>query len=152
MDPTTWGPHAWFFLHTVTLNYSDTPTQPEKVAMASFFNSLGHILPCQICQRHYRRHLEYNPVEQALSSQKTLVKWLVNLHNEVNLTLGKPTITVPEAIANLNMKYNTPSKIGWRWFMEKSFGIYIIVGVILLVLMVIWKWKFSGQKYIRKYK
>ena len=30
MDPLIWGPHAWFFLHSITLVYPDNPSEQEK--------------------------------------------------------------------------------------------------------------------------
>ena len=152
MDPTIWGPHAWIFLHTITLAYPESPSRVERVSMASFFNSLSSILPCRFCQKHYRSHLESYPVEKSLGSKSELVKWLISLHNQVNLSLGKPTMTVPQAIRNLNKDYGTPSNIGWRLFRTNSFGIYIILGVVSISLLVLWKWKFSRQKYLRNYK
>ena len=29
MDPKIWGPSTWLFLHTITLNYPNNPTQQD---------------------------------------------------------------------------------------------------------------------------
>ena len=34
MDPNIWGPHAWFLIHTVCLNYPDNPTDEDKKRFA----------------------------------------------------------------------------------------------------------------------
>ena len=63
MDPEIWGPHAWQFLHSITLSYPDNPTLEDKNNHAQFFNSLKDILPCQKCQDHFTQNLQENPVE-----------------------------------------------------------------------------------------
>ena len=30
MNPKIWGPHAWVFLHTITLNFPENPTPEQK--------------------------------------------------------------------------------------------------------------------------
>ena len=40
MDPTKWGPHLWFFMHTVSFNYPETPNFKNKVEYNDFYNSL----------------------------------------------------------------------------------------------------------------
>ena len=44
MNPNIWGPGAWTFLHSVTLNYPDTPSQQDKNEYADFFKSLAIFL------------------------------------------------------------------------------------------------------------
>ena len=40
MNPEVWGPHAWFFLHTVTMNYPNKPTIKDKEDNKNFVNIL----------------------------------------------------------------------------------------------------------------
>ena len=53
MNPKIWGPSAWLFLHTVTFNYPNNPTEEDKRNYLTFFNSLKHIIPCPLCKEHY---------------------------------------------------------------------------------------------------
>ena len=53
MDPKIWGPGAWLFLHSVTLNYPNSPTQIDKKIYSDFFNLVGKVLPCSACKNHY---------------------------------------------------------------------------------------------------
>ena len=61
MDPSVWGPHAWFFLHTVTFTYPKNPTELDKRHMYDFFTKLQYILPCEMCKQHYQEHLYTMP-------------------------------------------------------------------------------------------
>ena len=54
MDPEIWGPHAWIFLHSVTLAYPENPTNIDKKNFELFFNSMQPIIPCQKCSNHYK--------------------------------------------------------------------------------------------------
>ena len=39
MDAKVWGPHAWKFLHTITLNYPENPTDQNKADYKHFFET-----------------------------------------------------------------------------------------------------------------
>lgn len=103
MSPSVWGPIVWMTMHIVTLGYSDTPTEFEKKAAIEFFESLTYMIPCPICKEHYKVILEKNPVQKAVKSRDSLVKWVFHIHNEVNEQLGKPKITLDQFIKNLNV-------------------------------------------------
>ena len=96
MDTTIWGPPAWKFLHTITFNYPDKPNQSEIDITYLFFSSLSEMLPCKICQQHFKQYLTKYPIQDALLSRDGLINWLVNLHNHVNILLGKKTYSVRE--------------------------------------------------------
>jgi len=105
MDPKIWGPKAWFFLHSVTMGYPEKPSSKDRENYANFFNSLGHILPCEVCREHYAEHLKTNPVEKALDNKERFVFWFFNFHNIVNKSLNKPTITYKEFLNLYNDEY-----------------------------------------------
>ena len=73
MEPEIWGPHAWQFLHSITLSYPDNPTIEDKNNYAQFFNSIQNILPCQNCKDHYTQNLQEFPVEQHLDNKDSLL-------------------------------------------------------------------------------
>lgn len=90
MDNKIWGPNFWFTLHTVTLGYPDNPTYVDKRRFNDFFVSVQYILPCVKCREHYSNHLSNFPISVSLDNKESLVKWLFNLHNQVNISLNKP--------------------------------------------------------------
>tara|TARA_Y100001973_G_scaffold88978_1_gene134840 strand:- start:169 stop:642 length:474 start_codon:yes stop_codon:yes gene_type:complete len=89
MDPKVWGPHGWQFLHSITLAYPDNPTLEDKNNHAQFFNGIQNILPCQRCRDHYSLSLQELPVEQHLENKESLFRWLVDIHNRVNVKNNK---------------------------------------------------------------
>ena len=84
-----WGPSAWRFLHTITFNYPINPTNEQKEIYRNFFKNLGLVLPCGICEYNYNIHLVKYPIENYLKTKEDLVKWLINIHNEVNILHNK---------------------------------------------------------------
>ena len=82
MNPKIWGPSAWLFLHTVTFNYPNNPTEEDKRNYLTFFNSLKHIIPCPLCKEHYIENLKNIPIN--LDSKDKLIEWLFDVHNSVN--------------------------------------------------------------------
>ena len=83
MEPQVWGPHGWFFLHSVTMAYPEKPTKKDKEDYFIFFNTLTKVLPCEVCRKHFKQHMAEIPIEPALQSRQTLVEWLIKIHNLV---------------------------------------------------------------------
>ena len=105
MDARIWGPHAWFFLHSVTFSYPDNPSEKDKRDLYNFFQSVSNILPCTICKNHFRENLEKYPIENFLYNREALVNWLIDIHNIVNRKLGKPMVDNKEIIDRYNNLY-----------------------------------------------
>ncbi len=106
MNPDIWGPPAWTFLHSITFAYPNNPTDVNKKNYAQFFNSLAPVLPCATCSYNYRQNLIDDPVENHLSNKKSLIKWLINVHNKVNIDNNKPTLNYQTVINNYTKLYN----------------------------------------------
>tara|TARA_B100000941_G_C28472130_1_gene537019 strand:- start:195 stop:602 length:408 start_codon:yes stop_codon:yes gene_type:complete len=104
MNPKFWGPHAWIFLHSITMNYPKEPTEKDKLIYVNFFKELQNILPCEKCAYNYKRHLEDYPIEEALGSREAMIQWLINIHNEVNKELDKPIYTYDQVIEEYRYK------------------------------------------------
>lgn len=90
MQVNHWGPHAWSFFHAVTFNYPENPTEAEKKHYRDYFHMLPNVLPCKLCQDHYRANLRILPVEPFLDNRYSLTYWLFVMHNIVNVMLKKP--------------------------------------------------------------
>ncbi len=91
MNQNVWGPHTWFFLHSVTFNYPFKPTAEDKLHIKQFFKEIEDILPCSVCRRHYKQHLKNKPIK--CGDRKELAYWLIDLHNIVNIQEHKPTLS-----------------------------------------------------------
>ena len=131
MDPNIWGPHAWQFLHSITLSYPDNPSESDRENHSQFFNMLKDILPCEKCRIHYAQNLQTYPIENYLESKESLFRWLVDIHNRVNVDNGKREYSYDEVTELYEKMYNKSDKglfISNQW-------LYVIFVFLLLCLV-----------------
>ncbi len=114
MLPEVWGPGGWIFLHTITMNYPNNPTEDQKFYYRQLFENLKYTLPCEKCANHYAENLKKYPLDQALKSKETLIKWLIDIHNEVNIKNNKKVYSYEEVNRIYKDLYNTKNKIDWN--------------------------------------
>jgi hypothetical protein len=88
-----WGPLYWYVIHTTALNYPNNPSDFHKTAYKNFFESFANVLPCKKCREHYQTHISRYPISPFLDNNQLLNKWVIDLHNMVNQSLGKPLYT-----------------------------------------------------------
>ena len=85
MNPKIWGPPAWQFLYAVAKGYPKDPSSEEKVYYYTFYQNLGHVLPCSMCRDHYQQlWLEDPMTEEDLVDRDSLERWTTRLHQRVN--------------------------------------------------------------------
>ena len=105
MNSDIWGPKLWFIIHTIALNFSDNPTYNEIRNIELFFNSLKFNIPCEKCRIHYTERLDKNPIINHLKNSETLFKYTIDLHNEVNKSLGKRIYSYDEVLEIYKNEY-----------------------------------------------
>ena len=100
-----WGPQAWTFLHTITFNYPENPTNRDKHNYFNFFYSLKHVLPCEKCKKHYEENS--TDLENNLDNKDDLVKWLIDVHNDVNTKNDKSVWSYEDVYNKYQDMYNS---------------------------------------------
>ena len=118
MNPKVWGPHAWIFLHSITLNYPDNPTEFQKKKYKEFFNSLAFVIPCEKCSFNYSKKIKTKPVN--VDSKMDLVNWLLEIHNQVNKSNGKKEYTLNELLERFNNLYLHDKKLNDKKLNDKK--------------------------------
>ena len=98
MPPSVWGPPLWLSLTIIALGYPKQPSYADKKAAKEFFEALPFLLPCAICRTHLKEHLTKHPISPHVDRREDLFKYVVMLHNEVNKSLNKPTMTELEVL------------------------------------------------------
>ena len=90
MLTSVWGPSLWHSLHAISFNYPIKPTLEQRKNYLSFFKSLKNILPCKYCRINYVNNLKVVPLTmKTMKNRESLSLWLYNLHEEINIMLGK---------------------------------------------------------------
>lgn len=95
MKKEEWGTAAWKFLHTLTFDYPENPSLQQQISAEQLFMSLKDLLPCDECRSYYKDEIGNQPVDT--KSKLALSSWLVDIHNRVNIRLGKPQMTFDAA-------------------------------------------------------
>lgn len=122
-DPREWGPYFWSTMHTVAVFYPDHPTSDDMNNARSFFLSLRGLLPCQACADHYSSMLMRNPIENALLSKMELIKWVWQMHEEVNSRTGKRGPAWMQYLDGLNRQERADDRVSM-----------LLIGVVIAAL------------------
>ncbi len=128
MEPKIWGPSAWIFLHSVTLNYPNNPTPQDKEDYRIFFDSLQHILPCPTCKEHYAKNIRSNPIN--LKDRTSLINWLIDIHNQVNIYNSKPKLSYQEVYDIYDKLYNQNNVLNLN---DNKIKICIVVLILTII-------------------
>ena len=106
MNQNIWGPHLWFSLHTISFNYPLKPTENDKYNYQNFFTSFKEVIPCSVCKKNYIRHLNEHPIKNYLDSRKSLAYWVIDMHNMVNVEIGKKVYSYEKVIKKYEDVYD----------------------------------------------
>ena len=126
-----WGPSAWTFLHTITYNYPENPTDNDKKNYHNFFMNLQHVLPCKKCQAHYTENIQKYDLNNSLDNRDDLVKWLIDLHNDVNRDNGKRVWSYSEVYNKYDNLHNSN--------LVNKIIIFVILCIVLVLIFFLYK-------------
>ena len=96
LDPTIWGPHYWFFLHTITLCYPLRPNTVTKKRYYDFIHNFYLFLPIESISTHFSKLIIEYPVTPYLDSSDSFIRWMHFIHNKINQKLEKPQVTLDQ--------------------------------------------------------
>ena len=86
-----WGPAFWITLHSAAASCGPSSCDNFK----DFVYAVAWVLPCTECQRHLRSYLQQYPMDQTIADATTASRYCFDLHNYVNVSIGKP-VTSPQ--------------------------------------------------------
>ena len=90
MLTTVWGPMIWSYLHCMSFNYPNNPTNKDKKHYRDFVLNLQNVLPCGKCRNNLKKNIKRMPLTMSeMSSRETFSRYVYNLHEVVNKMLGK---------------------------------------------------------------
>jgi len=88
MDRGELGRSTWGFLHTMAAYYPDRASPEQQCEMRYFIRTLSHFYPCSDCATHLQEDMKNFPPK--VGGANELSKWFCDIHNRVNVRLGKP--------------------------------------------------------------
>ena len=135
-DPDVWGPHYWFFLHTVAESYPKHPNDVTKRKYYDFIQNMPLFIPIEEMGNKFSEMLDRYPVSPYLDNRDSFVRWVHFIHNKFNVLLGKREITLPQALDNYRNEYKPkPVYLSEKLNLKKH---YIHLAVILACVFLIY--------------
>jgi len=94
ISPSYWGSGLWKTMYAIAFDYPEVPTELQKKAVISFFESLKVLLPCDECRKHYNEFMEKVPIKCESSEQ--LKRFINDLQNDVLKRDGDKVLLISE--------------------------------------------------------
>jgi len=137
-DPVVWGPHYWFFLHTVAHSYPVYPNEVTKRKYYDLIHNMPLFIPNEKIGNHFSRMLDQYPVTPYLDKKDSFVRWMNFIHNKINVLLEKDEVSLADAetayfgryenrISTLHTLTWNPSYINIAVIVCMSIGAYLSV-------------------------
>jgi FAD-linked sulfhydryl oxidase len=135
-DANVWGPHYWFFLHTVAESYPMNPNDVTKRKYYDLITNMPLFIPDSDIGDKFSRLLDKYPVSPYLDNRYSFVRWVHFIHNKINIKLGKEELSLPMSLEKYRQEYKPkPIYLSERINMRKH---YIHAVLILTLLFLIY--------------
>ena len=136
LDPKIWGPHYWFFLHTISITYPHHPNAVTKKVYYDLIQNLHTFLPIEKIANEFSELLEQYPITPYLDNRESFVRWVWFIHNKINEKLEKPKITLEDFYKSYYENYK-PKDVKYQEFYKMRAKL-IYFGVILCIIGLIY--------------
>jgi hypothetical protein len=137
LNPNVWGPHYWFFLHTISLHYPLHPNDFIKKKYFDFIHNLPLFIPIENMSKEFESLLNTYPLSPYLENRDSFIRWVHFIHNKINEKLEKPKISLEDFYIQYYNNYKNFDQQNKVWVKIKQKILYILL--LLLLLFIIWK-------------
>ena len=110
LDPKIWGPHYWFFLHTVAMTYPHHPNAVTKKKYYEFIQNLPLFIPVEEISTEFSKLIELYPITPYLDNRDSFLRWMHFIHNKINEKLEKPPITLNDFFVEYYDRYKSKNE------------------------------------------
>lgn len=136
-DPSVWGPHYWFFLHTISHAYPLHPNQVTKRKYYDLIMNMPLFIPNHNMASYFSEILTLYPVTPYLDSRESFIRWMIFIHNKINIKLGYKEIQHEHAIDLYCNEYlPKPKYLSNKLKKNKRYivtGIIIVLGISIVI-------------------
>ena len=132
LDPKIWGPHYWFFLHTVAMTYPHHPNAVTKKKYYEFVQNLPLFIPVEEISKEFEKLIDLYPITPYLDNRDSFVRWMHFIHNKINEKLEKPQITLNDFFVQYYNEYKSQNEKLAEFYKLKEKIVYgSILGLLL---------------------
>jgi len=110
LDPKIWGPHYWFFLHTVAMTYPHHPNAVTKKKYYEFVQNLPLFIPVEQISKEFEKLIDVYPITPYLDNRDSFTRWIHFIHNKINEKLEKPPITLNDFFVQYYNQYKSQNE------------------------------------------
>jgi hypothetical protein len=132
LDPKVWGPHYWFFLHTLAMTYPHHPNTITKKKYYEFIQNLPLFLPVEQISGEFSKLIEKYPITPYLDNRDSFVRWMHFMHNKINEKLEKPTITLNDFFLEYYDAYKSKDEKLLQYYNIRGKVIYFVIILALI--------------------
>jgi len=135
LDPNIWGPHYWFFLHTVSMTYPNRPNALTKKKYYEFIQNLPLFIPVEKISVEFSKLIDQYPIAPYLDNRDSFVRWVHFIHNKINQKLEKPEISLNDFYIKYYNEYkpNNIKSLEFNKLLGKIIYFIIIISFVLLI-------------------
>ena len=131
LDPKIWGPHYWFFIHTVAMTYPIRPNAVTKKKYYEFIQNLPLFIPVESLSGEFSKLIDKYPVTPYLDNRESLIRWTHFIHNKINQKLEKPQISLSEFYIKYYEEYKPQNVKMVEYYKMREKAIYC--GIIVII-------------------
>ena len=110
LDPKIWGPHYWFFLHTVAMTYPHHPNAVTKKKYYEFVQNLPLFIPVEEISKEFEKLIDVYPITPYLDNRDSFTRWIHFIHNKINEKLEKPPISLNDFFVQYYNQYKSQNE------------------------------------------
>jgi hypothetical protein len=127
LNPEVWGPHYWFMIHTITLNYPHYPNDVTKKKYYDFIQNLPMFIPVSHIASEFSNLLDKYPVSPYLDSRDAFIRWGHFIHNKINEKLEKPQLSLHDFYSSYYEAYKPKTVQTVEYYKMKQKAIYLVM-------------------------
>jgi len=136
-DQNVWGPHYWFFLHTIAEAYPLTPNEVTKRKYYDLIQNMPLFIPIAEMGNKFSEMLDKYPVSPYLDNRDSFVRWVHFIHNKFNVMLGKNEVLFADALEQYRTEYKPkPVYLHERIHIRRQYVHIILILVCLFLIYV----------------
>jgi hypothetical protein len=127
LDPKVWGPHYWFFIHSVAMTYPHHPNAVTKKKYYEFIQNLPLFLPVEEISSEFSKLIDKYPITPYLDNRDSLISWTHFIHNKINQKLEKPQISLNDFYIKYYEEYKSDNVKAAEYYKLKEKVIYCLL-------------------------
>jgi hypothetical protein len=131
-DQSVWGPHYWFFLHTIAYTYPEIPNDVSKRKYYDLLINFPLFIPNEKMGMQFATLMDKYPFVPYLDKRDSLIRWVNFIHNKINIQLKKPEIPLLQSLDDYLLYYHNSKTPDER--IEKIYYMDLLVYFILIMV------------------